>query len=94
MTAALLTAIANRMPLSGSVLAPAPLALGVSAEPRALTARPGKANPAAAPRAKESECGRIHECGGEHRFGSRAYRGDRRWQDDQVQLAGGGPLRE
>ena len=96
---ATLSAAALRMPHSASVALPAPLALGVSAEPCA-------AKPAMWPahRAGGAELGGIipAACGGRvggtdgsDRFGgiTRPSIGGGWYRQDQAQLAGGGPLR-
>ena len=95
---ALTSATATWMPSPASVLAPAPLALGVPAEPCASTI------------STTSRAAIFCGCGGtdapaitlrgdtegNHRFSSAAIVGGRDWRrygKDAGQLAGGGPLR-
>ena len=90
-----LSAAALRMPHTASVAAPAPLALGVSAEPRAVkpSVNQGCGNgfggiiaPAFA--------GRRGGTDGSDRFGGITQPSVDGWcWHDQAQLAGGGPLR-
>lgn len=87
MNAALSAAL--RMPRQASVAAPAPLALGVPAEPCAMHSWHigGISRPASA--------GRLGGSEGSDRFGGlvRPIGGGRWYRQDQAQLAGGGPLR-
>lgn len=96
---ATLSAAALRTPHTASVAAPAPLALGVSAEPCA----PSKGMPAAnQPRGREiggiiapAFVCRLGGTDGSDRFGGMTRSSvDGSWYgQDQAQLAGGGPLR-
>ncbi len=92
-----LSAAAIRMPHSASVAAPAPLALGVSAEPRSAKPAVLSAN---------RPCGEIGGIiapafgvrrggtNGSDRFGGIMQPSVNGWYwHDQAQLAGGGPLR-
>jgi hypothetical protein len=96
---ATLSAAALRMPHSASVASPAPLALGVSAEPCAPKSALSPAH-----RADGSRCGgiisaafggRVGGTDGSDRFGgiTRPSIGGGWYRQDQAQLAGGGPLR-
>lgn len=80
---------ALRMPHQASVAAPAPLVLGVPAEPCAMHSwrTGGIIAPASA--------GRLGGSDGSDRFGggTRSIVGVRWYRQDQAQLAGGGPLR-
>ena len=83
---------ALRMPHAASVAAPAPLALGVSAEPCAANRAPGLElggiiSPAIGGRRGGTEGG--------DRFGgaARSGAGSAWYGQDSAQLAGGGPLR-
>jgi len=92
-----LSAAALRMPHMASVASPAPLALGVSAEPCASAMQPshragglgfgGTIAPAFAGRAGGTD--------GSDRFGgiTRSSIGGGWYRQDEAQLAGGGPLR-
>src|SRR5690349_18883245 len=96
----ILSAAAIRMPHTAFVAAPAPLALGVSAEPCAT--KPGML-PANAHRGLElggiiapAFGGRRGGTDGSDRFGGtrRLSVGSAWYWQDSAQLAGGGPLRE
>ena len=94
-----LSAAALRMPHAASVAAPAPLALGVSAEPCAPQAAMQPSHRARglgfggiiAP----AFAGRLGGTDGSDRFGgiTRPNIGGSWYREDQAQLAGGGPLR-
>jgi hypothetical protein len=83
----LLSATATSMPISASLLVPAPLALGVSAEPCA-----SQRQPRAAIAAGSESCIRLDRWTDGRFAGLVAVRGGS-WHYDVGQLAGGGPLR-
>lgn len=93
-----LSAAALRMPHTASVAAPAPLALGVSAEPRSAKPAVLAAN---RPCGREiggiiapAFGGRRGGTDGSDRFGGSMQPSVDGWYwQDQAQLAGGGPLR-
>jgi len=92
---------ALRMPHTASVAAPAPLALGLSAEPRATAPAVVAANH---PHGLEmggiiapAHTSRLGGSDGSDRFGGTTMRstvGGGWDRQEQAQLAGGGPLRE
>jgi hypothetical protein len=90
---------ALRMPLTASVAAPAPLALGVSAEPCALKAALLPSHRAYGPGlggiTAPAFAGRRDGTDGSDRFGgiTRSSIGGGWHRQDQAQNAGGGPLR-
>jgi len=97
---ALTSATATWMPLPASVLAPAPLALGVPAEPCdsiiAISALPRAIGFGGCVGTDAPANGLRGETDGKHRFDSAASISGRDWRrygKDRGKLEGGGPLR-